>query len=771
MTTPTKCIFNPFTGTFQYLTNLDPILALNNAQEIHIDGTAGSDTLNTGSVLSPFKTFAKAVTLVTDPSKAYIFYVAPGDYNEPALSIPGNVSIAGENVAIQFDATIVFGAGSQSFPVYSGVSFSNIVMDLTPAAIALPVFKGGSGSVITRLDATTGPHFIQIYDCSINALDLTGGAAVNNALFTGTCNVRNNGQLLVSNSIVGIAITAEELATISLIGSTFTGSITGTTVGVDTTTVRGDATSIGFGGTITGCNFQYLDDSFNMKYVPTTPSDWVVTPIQLGDAVDVLAATKFDKPTGVASQYIRGDGTLANFPTTSGGGSSVSYYLNGGIASDVATYYQMSKTPVVGSNADFVVNSGITTLAAQFMTDAGDPNLLNIPAGNWNFELFFSANFGGGSPTFYVELYKYDGVSSTLISSGSSFPKHITAGTAIDLYTTAIAIPSTSLTLTDRLEVRVYVTRSGRNITLHTQDSHLCQIITTFSTGLNALNGQTEQVQYLSTGTTGTDFNISSTAGTHEFNIPTASTSARGLLSSTDHDAFTAKVNTASNLGLGDGVFKQKTGTDLEFKSLKAGSNVTITPGPDEIEIAVSSSAGVNDAVNLGTGEGIYTSNIPSPGGIGLGLKSLVAGTGIGLSSTGTEITISGSGVPILLEVFNLTLTNATVQNGYAHFRSPNSANLDGIYGTFSVLQIFEKNGITSGSLTIDVKRGTNPGTMSSIYSATPTINFATASDYDSNTGTYSVSGFGAGSWLRLDVLSVPSGWSGSFQVMLYGWR
>ena len=771
MTTPTKLVFNPFSGNIQYLTNLDPILALNNAQEIHIDGTAGSDTLNTGSVLSPFKTFYRATTLVTDPSKAYIFYVAPGDYVELPLNIPGNVSIAGDNVNIQFDVTIVFGAGSQSFPVYSGVSFNNIVMDLSPAALALPVFRGGAGSAITRLDATTGAHFIQIYDCSINALDLTGAAAVNNALFTGTCDVRNNGQLSISNSIVGISITAEELATISIIGSTFVGSITGTTVGLDTTIVRGDATSIGYGGTITGCNFQYLDDSFNIKYVPTTPSDWVVTPIQLGDALDVLAATKFAKPTGLASQYVRGDGSIGNFPTTSGGGSSVSYYLNGGIASSEPTYYQMSKVPVVGSNADFTANSGTTVLIAQFMTDAGDPALLNIPAGNWNFELFLSASSGGGTPTFYAELYKFDGTTSTLISSGSAFPESITAGTAIDLYTTAIAIPTTALTLTDRLEVRVYVTRDGRDITLHTQDSHLCQIITTFSTGINALNGSTDQVQYFGTGTAGTDFAITTSGDTHTFDIPTASTSARGLLSSTDHDAFTDKVNTASNLGLGDGVFKQKTGVDLEFKSLKAGTNVTLTPGPDEIEISVSSTSGVNDAVNLGTGEGIYTSNIPSPGGMGLGLKSLVAGSGVSLSSNANEITITGYNNAILLEVFNLTLTNATVQNGYAHFRAPSNANLDGVYGTFSVLTIFEKNGITSGSLTIDIKRGNNPGTMASIYSVAPTINFATASDYANNTGTLSVSGFGGGQFLRLDVTSIPSGWSGSFQVMLYGWR
>jgi hypothetical protein len=55
------------------------------------------------------------------------------------------------------------------------------------------------------------------------------------------------------------------------------------------------------------------------------------------------------------------------------------------------------------------------------------------------------------------------------------------------------------------------------------------------------------------------------------------------------------EVNTASNVGGGAGVFKQKTGVDLEFKSLTAGSGITITPSTDEIEIA----ANVTDETNV----------------------------------------------------------------------------------------------------------------------------------------------------------------------------
>lgn len=51
------------------------------------------------------------------------------------------------------------------------------------------------------------------------------------------------------------------------------------------------------------------------------------------------------------------------------------------------------------------------------------------------------------------------------------------------------------------------------------------------------------------------------------------------------------EVNTASNVGAGDGVFKAKVGVDLEFKSLIAGTNITLTPGTDDITIDASGGA------------------------------------------------------------------------------------------------------------------------------------------------------------------------------------
>ena len=65
------------------------------------------------------------------------------------------------------------------------------------------------------------------------------------------------------------------------------------------------------------------------------------------------------------------------------------------------------------------------------------------------------------------------------------------------------------------------------------------------SSGLVSLNGLTADTQTFVTGTTGTDFGISSTSSTHTFNLPTASASNRGLLSSTDWSTFNGKVSSS----------------------------------------------------------------------------------------------------------------------------------------------------------------------------------------------------------------------------------
>jgi hypothetical protein len=315
---------------------------------------------------------------------------------------------------------------------------------------------------------------------------------------------------------------------------------------------------------------------------------------------------------GTVSQYVRGDGSLANFPSSTGGGSSLAFYLNGSVAQGTiggVAFKEMDRTPIFGAGTDFTINAN--GYIQSFITDANVPNLLEIPAGNWNFETYFSASSSGGSPSFYVELYKWDGATLSLIASNSATPEGITNGTAIDAYFSALAVPQTTLAATDRLAIRIYVTHSGRTITLHTENSHLCQVITTFSTGLTALNGLTAQVQNFATGTSGTDFAISSATSTHTFNLPTASAANRGALSSADWTTFNAKqdtlvsgtniktINSTSLLGSGDIVISS---SNIYNANGSLTSARTLTLNTFALTIAGTSSSRFHANGNVGIG-------------------------------------------------------------------------------------------------------------------------------------------------------------------------
>lgn len=66
------------------------------------------------------------------------------------------------------------------------------------------------------------------------------------------------------------------------------------------------------------------------------------------------------------------------------------------------------------------------------------------------------------------------------------------------------------------------------------------------SGAITSLNSLTTATQLLATGSSGTDFVISSSGSTHTFNIPTASAANRGLLSTTDWTTFNDKAPTDS---------------------------------------------------------------------------------------------------------------------------------------------------------------------------------------------------------------------------------
>jgi len=145
------------------------------------------------------------------------------------------------------------------------------------------------------------------------------------------------------------------------------------------------------------------------------------------------------------------------------------------------------------------------------------------------------------------------------------------------------------------------------------------------------------------------------------------------------------EVNTASNVGAGSGLFKQKTGANLEFKSLIAGSNVSFTSGTSTVTINTISKE-INTASNTGTGVEIFKQKT----GANLEFKSLVAGSNIIITPSVNSVIISaavtgenntasntGTGVGFFKQKVGVDLqfkTLATSNSFVANFSSDNNS-------------------------------------------------------------------------------------------------
>ena len=344
---------------------------------------------------------------------------------------------------------------------------------------------------------------------------------------------------------------------------------------------------------------------------------------------------------GAASQYVRGDGTLADFPTSSGGGSSVSYYLNSSVSQGTiggVAYRELSKEPIIGAGTDIAIST--TGYVASYLTDASDPDVVLIPGGNFNCEFYFNVNNNTGNPFFYAELYKYDGTTFTLLGSSVGVPEYITQGTTIAPYYFAIPVATATLALTDRLAIRIYVNVDGRTVTLHTENGHLCQVVTTLSKGMVSLNNLTDQSQFLTTGTSGTNFAIVSSGDTHTFNLPIASATNTGKLSSTDWSVFNSK-EPAITAGTTLQYFRgDKTFQTLNTTAVVEATNLYFTDARSRAALSFTAGSG---AYNSTTGVITIPTNTNqlTNGASFITLTSLSGGTGITYNNTTGVITNS----------------------------------------------------------------------------------------------------------------------------------
>ena len=126
------------------------------------------------------------------------------------------------------------------------------------------------------------------------------------------------------------------------------------------------------------------------------------------------------------------------------------------------------------------------------------------------------------------------------------------------------------------------------------------------------------------------------------------------------------EVNTASNLGTGEGVFAQKSAADIQLKSIKAGSaNVTVTSTATEISVNVPDIGEHPTASNQGTGQTLFIQK----SGVDLQFRTLKAGNNVTIVPSGTNLTellISSTGGGGSSVVGSIFISDILARNGGA---------------------------------------------------------------------------------------------------------
>jgi hypothetical protein len=167
----------------------------------------------------------------------------------------------------------------------------------------------------------------------------------------------------------------------------------------------------------------------------------------------------------------------------------------------------------------------------------------------------------------------------------------------------------------------------------------------------------------------------------------------------------TGEANTASNVGAGSGIFKAKTGIDLAFKTLVAGTNVTIDSATDTLTINASGGGGgggVTDHTAL-TNLSFTASGHTGGNSTLAGFNAIGSATGYALNGNGSQVLTNNSatlGTPSSGNLTNCTgnasgliVGNATNLQSYTNLTlitpalgTPRSGNLTNCTGNASAL-------------------------------------------------------------------------------------
>jgi len=530
----------------------------------------GNETLDTSLILNKDKLYfsRNGDNQTVYPSNYYNNQLdtLPSASGVLALSVNGNKADSSGNITISTGSGTVTSI-SQGY----GITNSTNPITTTGTVTVDTTISGLSGKYLRLSDtAAMGSRYTLSYVLG------KGNTATDNSIYLSSSS--NNTNIQVSNPTASVK---------SVMGTTYSGVQSGSNYlysNYDTTT-----------------SLPYLinHDATHNRESRLAPSYLYFKNSSTGAAVEMDMPASSSTNQTIKIPDSSGTLALTNYTVSSiertVGKDSIIFYKNGtryAIKDSVGTnpapvgYYgafqdTTNQTAAV-INTGYPMKLGVTDLSNGITIVSDGSNLTRITIANTGiYNIQFSAQFdrtNSGTDAVDIWLRKNGtdvaGSGGKIILTGGAAASAIIATwnyvldvTAGDYYQLMWSTPDT--------HVRLLYETAQASPFVHPLIPSLILTVTQQSgimagTGVTAINGLTGAAQTLAVGTDSTDFKIASTGTTHTFNLPTASATKRGALSSTDWSTFNGKIGAADT-----SVFLRKTDSATYYTKYRSDTSRT----------------------------------------------------------------------------------------------------------------------------------------------------------------------------------------------------
>ncbi len=571
------------------------------------------------------------------------------------LNTSGNVQSGGSlNVA----GTSTLAGVSGSYIVSSG----NVQVGSGLTVIATSTLAGVSASYVVASGAVQGGSLAisgssTLAGISGSYLGITGnetlsgqlsvgsGISATTSTITGTSTLAGVSAIFLSNSgasmLQGVSSTNVSASgfvnanSLAVIGTSTLAGVSASYL-LSSGAVQGGTLSVSGSSTLAGINGSYLGITGNQT---------LGGQLSVGSGISATTST------------ITGTSTL--------GGTSVSYLVSSGALQGASLGITGTST-LAGASASYLGVTGNATIGGQAVLTSGISAASSTITG--------TSTLAGISATFLSNSGSsmLQGVSSTnLTASGfANFGSLVVSGVSNLATTTVVGITTSA----DGVVIASSSPFTTSN-TLYNLGGNLYfngSLLGVAGAGLQSVNGLSTTTQFLVVGSSGIDFNISSSVNTHTFNIPSASATNRGLVTTSTQTFAGDKTFSGAVTISGTSTLANVSSTNITASGFVNAGNLVVS--------GTSTLAGASHTFISNSGnsmlQGVSSTNVSASGFVNGGSLSISGASALsgGLTVTGGTSTLAGTAVSFLSNsgaamLQGVSSTNITA-SGFGNFGS-----------------------------------------------------------------------------------------------------